>query len=73
MKKMYMLEDLDCANCAAKMEEAIKKIEGVTYARVSYLAQKLTLEADDAVYDAVLAEVVRTCKRIEPVCTILLK
>lgn len=73
MKKMYMLEDLDCANCAAKMEEAIKKIEGVTYARVSYLAQKLTLEADDAVYDAVLAEVVRTCKRIEPACTILLK
>lgn len=73
MKKMYMLEDLDCANCAAKMEEAIKKIEGVTYARVSYLAQKLALEADDAVYDAVLAEVVRTCKRIEPDCTILLK
>lgn len=73
MKKMYMLEDLDCANCAAKMEEAIKKIGGVTYARVSYLAQKLTLEADDAVYDAVLAEVVRTCKRIEPDCTILLK
>lgn len=73
MKKMYMLEDLDCANCAAKMEEAIKKIEGVSYARVSYLAQKLTLEADDTVYDAVLAEVVRTCKRIEPDCTILLK
>ena len=73
MKKMYMLEDLDCANCAAKMEEAIKKIEGVTYARVSYLAQKLTLEADDAIYDAVLAVVVRTCKRIEPDCTILLK
>lgn len=73
MKKMYMLEDLDCANCAAKMEEAISKIDGVTYARVSYLAQKLTLEADDAVYDAVLAEVVRTCKRIEPDCTILLK
>ena len=35
MKKMYMLEDLDCANCAAKMEEAISKIDGVTYARVS--------------------------------------
>ena len=73
MKKTFDLEDLDCANCAAKMETAIKKIEGVTYARVSYLAQKLTLEADDAVYDAVLAEVVRTCKRIEPDCTILLK
>lgn len=55
MKKMYMLEDLDCANCAAKMEEAISKIDGVTYARVSYLAQKLTLEADDARYDDILA------------------
>ena len=63
MKKTYMLEDLDCANCAAKMEEAISKLEGVTYARVSYLAQKLTLEA----------EVVKTCKRVEPDCRILLK
>ena len=44
MKKTYMLEDLDCANCAAKMEEAISKIDGVPYARVRYLAQKLTLE-----------------------------
>ena len=35
MKKIYMMEDLDCANCAAKMEEAISKIEGVTSARVS--------------------------------------
>ena len=69
MKKMYMLEDLDCANCAAKMEEAISKIDGVTYARVSYLAQKLTLEADDARY----AEVVKPCKRVEPDCRILLK
>ena len=71
MKKTYMLEDLDCANCAAKMEEAISKIDGVTYARVSYLAQKL--EADDARYDDILAEVVKTCKRVEPDCRILLK
>ena len=73
MKKMYMLEDLDCANCAAKMEEAISKIDGVTYARVSYLAQKLTLEADDARYADILAEVEKTCKREEPDCRILLK
>lgn len=73
MKKTYMLEDLDCANCAAKMEEAISKIDGVTYARVSYLAQKLTLEADDVRYDDILAEVVKTCKRVEPDCHIFLK
>ena len=73
MKKVFKLMDLDCANCAAKMEEAISKIDGVTYARVSYLAQKLTLEADDARYDDILAEVVKTCKRVEPDCRILLK
>ena len=73
MKKMYMLEDLDCANCAAKMEEAISKIDGVPYARVSYLAQKLTLEADDARYADILAEVVKTCQRVGPGCRLQLK
>lgn len=73
MKKMYMMEDLDCANCAAKMEEAISKIEGVTSARVSYLAQKLILEADDARLDEIMAEVVKTCRRIEPSCRIILE
>ena len=66
MKKIYMMEDLDCANCAAKMEEAIAKIEGVTSARVSYLAQKLILEADDARLDEIMAEVVKPGRRIEP-------
>ena len=56
MKKIYMMEDLDCANCAARMEEAISRIEGVTSARVSYLAQKLILEADDARLDEIMAE-----------------
>ena len=73
MKKIYMMEDLDCANCAAKMEEAISKIEGVASARVSYLAQKLILEADDARLDEIMAEVVKTCRRIEPVCRIILE
>ena len=46
-----MLEDLDCANCAAKMEEAVKKIDGVKFASVNFLAQKMTLEADDEAFD----------------------
>ena len=70
MKKMYMLEDLDCANCAAKMEAAIKKIDGVNDATVSFLTQKLTLDADDARFDAILDEVVRVCKKVEPDCVI---
>ena len=47
MKKKFKLEDLDCANCAAKMEEAIKKIGGVRDANVSFLAQKMTIDAED--------------------------
>ena len=48
MKKKFKLQDLDCANCAAKMEEAIKKIEGVSDANVSFMTQKMTIEADEA-------------------------
>ena len=68
MKKMYMLEDLDCANCAAKMEEAIKKIDGVNNATVSFMTQKLTLDADDTRFDEILQKVVATAKKIEPDC-----
>ena len=47
MKKKFKLTDLDCANCAAKMEDAIRKIEGVENASVSFMTQKMTIEADD--------------------------
>ena len=70
MKKHFKLIDLDCANCAAKMEAAIKKIDGVNDATVSFLTQKLTLDADDARFDAILDEVVRVCKKVEPDCVI---
>ena len=70
MKKKFKLTDLDCANCAAKMEAAIKKIDGVNDATVSFLTQKLTLDADDARFDASLDEVVRVCKKVEPDCVI---
>ena len=51
MKKRFKLTDLDCANCAAKMEVAIKKIDGVNDATVSFMAQKMTVDADDARFD----------------------
>lgn len=73
MKKVFKLEDLDCANCARKMEDGIKKIDGVTDASVNFLAQKLTLEADDDRFDAILKEVIKTCKKIEPDCTVIIK
>ena len=70
MKKTYKLVDLDCANCAAKMEAAIKKLPGVTDATVSFLTQKMTIEADDV--DAVIKDVVKCIKKVEPDCEVVL-
>lgn len=73
MKKTFKLVDLDCANCAAKMETAIKKIDGVTNASVSFMSQKMTIEADDAKFDDIVKEAVKVCKKVEPDCEIVLK
>ena len=54
MKKTFKLTDLDCANCAAKMENAIKMLDGVTGASVSFMTQKLTLEAPDEQFERVM-------------------
>lgn len=73
MKKRFDLEDLDCAHCAAKMEEAIKKLDGVENATVSFLTQKMTVVADDARFDEIMQQVVAVCKKVEPDCVIHLK
>lgn len=70
MKKTFKLTDLDCANCAAKMEAGIKKIDGVNDAAVSFLTQKMTVDADDARFDDIMKQVVKVCKKIEPDCVI---
>ena len=71
MRKAFKLQDLDCANCAAKMENAIKNIEGVKSASISFMTQKLVLEADDDRFEAVLDEAQHACKKFEPDCVIL--
>lgn len=71
MKKIFKLEDLDCANCAAKMENAIQQIDGVENASVSFMQQKLMLEAAEDQFEGVLEEAVRVCRKIEPDCRIL--
>jgi len=58
MQKKFKIE-VDCANCAAKIEDAVKKLPGVNSASVSFMAQKMVL-------DAVLKDVVKTAKRVEP-------
>ncbi len=72
MKKKFKLQDLDCANCAAKMEDAIKKIEGVNDATVSFMTQKMTIDAVDDKFDSIMQQVVKACKKVEPDCQILM-
>ena len=72
MKKTIKLDELDSAHCAQKMEDAIQKLDGVQSASISFLAQKLTIEAEDTRFDEIMKNVVKACKRIEPDCEIKL-
>ena len=71
MKKTFKCE-VDCANCAAKMEEAIKKIDGVKDASVSFMTQKMMIEADDEIFDKVVEEAVKCIAVVEPDCQVVL-
>lgn len=71
MKKVYRLKDLDCANCAAKMERAIQKLDGVQSAEVSFMAQRLTMELDDSRAQEILEKVKACVAKVEPDCKIL--
>ena len=71
MKKIYRLKDLDCANCAAKMERNIRKVKGVNDASVNFLTQKMTVDAEDSRFEEIMDEVVKLCRRVEPDCVIV--
>ncbi len=70
MKKSFKLIDLECANCAAKMQTAIGKLEGVKAVSVNFMAQKLTLDADDDRFDEILKKAADCIKKVEPDCKI---
>ena len=70
MKRTIRLIDLDCANCAAKIENAVKKIDGVTDASVSFMNQKMVLEASDDRVEDVLNQIKKLVKKIEPDITV---
>lgn len=72
MKKTFKMTDVDCANCARKMEDAIRKLEGVTAATVNFLTQKLTIEGDDARFDEIVKQAVKCCKKVDPDCDVIL-
>ena len=71
MRKVFKLDELDCAICGLKMEEAIRKIDGVKSVNISFMTQKLTLEADDARFNDIVAEVVKVCRKVEPDCRVI--
>ncbi len=73
MKKVFEMENLDCANCAAKMEKLILKIDGVKSATVSFFAQKLVLEAEDEKWDEVVRLSAEAVKKVDADCRLLVK
>ena len=72
MKKSFKIEDLCCANCAAKLERAIEKIEGVEKVSLNFIAEKLTIEAEEDKFECIMKECIKLAKRIEPDCRIIL-
>ena len=73
MKKTFKLRDLDCANCAAKMETAISKLPGVNAVSVNFMQQKMTLDALDELFDDVVKAAVKCIAKVEPDCEVILK
>lgn len=71
MEKTFKIEDLECAHCAAKMEDAVKKLDGVTFASVNFIKSNITIEAPDSVFSEVLKKAAKECKKIEPDATIV--
>ena len=73
MKKVFKMIDLDCANCAAKMENEVRKIDGVIDVNISFLAQKMTLEADDARFNEIAKQAAKACKKVDDEVEVVLK
>ena len=68
MKKVIAMQDLDCANCAAKMEQSIKKIEGVQSCSINFMLQRMTVEIDDQNSAEIINQIKAAVKKIEPDC-----
>ena len=71
MRKVFKMEDLECANCAAKMQDAIAKIDGVNSVNISFMTQKLTLDAEDERFDAILDSAQKAISKFEKDCVIV--
>lgn len=72
MKKTFKIEDLDCPNCAAKLEKAISEINGVAKASVSFIAQKMIIEADENDFESIIKAIPEKAKKAVPDCTVII-
>lgn len=72
MKKVYRMENLDCANCARKMEDAIRKLDGVESVNINFLTQKMILNADEEKIQEIAEKAAKLCRRVEPDCRVIL-
>ncbi len=72
MKKTFIIEDLECAHCAAKMEQAVRNIEGVIDASVNFVKSIITVEAPEEIFDKVMKQAAKECRKIEPDAEIVL-
>lgn len=71
MKKVFKMQDLECAHCASKMEDAINKLDGVKNANINFMTMKLTIEADSENMNTILDEAQKICSKIEKDCIII--
>lgn len=70
MKKTYILEDLDCAHCAGKIEEAVAALNTVEKCSLNFLTKKLVIEAEESNIAAITKEVKKIVKKVEPDVTV---
>lgn len=73
MKKIFLLEELDCAHCAAKIEDRVKETAGVISANLNFMAQKLVVEVEDSVADSIEAVIKSIVKKLEPDVNVIAK
>ena len=72
MKKVIRMINLECAHCAAKMEEQIAKLEGVNSVTISFMTQKMTLDCDESKILEIVLQAKKICRKIEPDCTLVI-
>ena len=71
MKKTFKIEELCCANCAAKIEEKIKKLDCIKDASLAFMAERLTIEVDENDLEAAISEIRKIIKKVEPDCRLI--